>query len=149
MATERLSDTWTHRDLPVLVAVAGLLEETGRIVRVAEVAKRSGLDNDAVISAMSALDGPYLVGKPMDTFGGRIDYLAKAITERGRRTVGLWPDDSETADALLSLLREAENSVDDPEEKNLIRRAGGALGSISKDVLADVLAAYVRSQVGA
>lgn len=69
------------------------------------------------------------------------------LTERGRRAVGLWPSER-TADTLVDLLRQAEELTDDPEEKTLIRRAAGAIGSVSRDVITDVAAALARSQVG-
>jgi len=36
----------------------------------------------------------------------------------------------------------------DPEEKTLLRRAAGAVGSVSRDIMVDVVAAVVARQSG-
>jgi hypothetical protein len=69
------------------------------------------------------------------------------LTERGRRAVGLWPS-GESADALVEALRQAEELTDDPEERTLIRRAAGAIGSVSREIMVDVVAAVVARQSG-
>lgn len=146
--TQKLDDRWANRDLPVLVSVAKAVDANpGHVLRAAAVAGDTGLPSDAVLSSLIALQDTYIVGKPIATMGGMVDFLTSGITERGRRAAGLWPD-GESVDALVDALRQAEEATDDPEEKNLIRRAAGAVGSISKSVMTDVLAAYVRQQTG-
>jgi hypothetical protein len=83
----------------------------------------------------------------LDSLGGRTDFLVNGITERGRRAVGLWPS-GEGVDALVDALRKAENTTDDPEEKTVLRRAAGAVGSVSRDIMVDVVAAVVSRQSG-
>jgi hypothetical protein len=146
--TQKLDDRWADRDLPVLVSVAKAVEANpGRVLQVKDVAGDTGLEWDAVLSALIALDGIYIVGKPVKSMGPTLDFIASGITERGRRAAGLWPD-GETADALIDALRQAEEATDDPEEKTLIGRAAGALGSVSRDVITDVMTAVIRSQTG-
>ena len=146
--TQKLDDRWANRDLPVLVSVAKAVDANpGHVLQAAAVAGDTGLPSDAVLSSLIALQDTYIVGKPIATMGGMVDFLTSGITERGRRAAGLWPD-GESVDALVDALRQAEEATDDPEEKNLIRRAAGAVGSISKSVMTDVLAAYVRQQTG-
>ena len=43
-----MEDTWVSRDLPVLDAVAGLLDEGYYAVTVADIAEQTGLDTKAV-----------------------------------------------------------------------------------------------------
>jgi hypothetical protein len=146
--TRRLDDRWVGRDLPVLVSVAKVMDmNPGRVLRVEDVAKDTSLESGTVLAALIALQGTYITGKPIDSMAGTLDFLASGITERGRRAAGLWPD-GEAVDALVDALRQAEDATDDPEEKSLLRRAAGAVGSISKSVMTDVLAAYVRQQTG-
>ena len=92
--------------------------------------------------------GPgYLRGDAFDSLAGRMGVVFDGITERGRRTVGLWPS-TESVDALVDALRQAEETTNDPEEKTLLRRAGGAIGSVSRDIMVDVIAAVVSRQSG-
>ena len=148
MEQKRLSDTWNSREYPVLLAVAERLESGERPVRAKQVAEKTGIDKAVVIESMSTLDGPYLVGRADVRGSSRVDFFAGSLTERGRRTVGLWPSETETTDALISLLRQAGDSVEDPEEKTVLQRAAGSLGMVSRGVLTDVLSIYVRSQAG-
>lgn len=69
------------------------------------------------------------------------------LTERGRSAVGLWPSER-VGEELVDLLRQAADTVKDPEEQTLIRRASGAVGCVSRGVTTDVVAALVKSQVG-
>jgi hypothetical protein len=89
----------------------------------------------------------YLDGKPMDSWGGRLDWFVNEITERGRRAVGLWPT-GESVDALVDALRQAEDATDDPEEKSALRRAAGAVLGVGRDVMTDVMAAVIAKQMG-
>lgn len=147
--TLKLEDRWASRDLPVLISVAKALDASpGRILQAEAIVDTTGLERDAVISALIALNNTYIIGEPMILMGrGVADFTTSALTERGLRAAGLWPD-GETVDALVDALRQAEEATDDPDEKTLIRRAAGAVGSISKSLMTDVLAAYVRQQTG-
>ncbi len=78
---------------------------------------------------------------------GDQDLHAVDLTERGRRAVGTWPS-SEGVDALVDALRQAEDTTSDPEEKTLIRRAAGAVGMVSRDVMVDVMGAVIARQSG-
>ena len=147
--TQKLNNRWATRDLPVLLSIAKAIDANpGQALLVEAVTDETGLERDAVISALIALNGLYIIGESMAMFSGGIaEFITRGITERGRRAAGLWPD-GDTVDSLLDALRQAEEATDDPEEKNLIRRAASAVGSISKSVMTDVLAAYVRQQTG-
>lgn len=73
-------------------------------------------------------------------------WLIDSLTERGRRTVGLWPS-GEDVDALVDALKQAEQSTSDPAEKSLIRRAIGAVTAVSRDIMVDVTAAVISKHV--
>lgn len=149
MVDAGLPDRWSSRDYPVLVATARVLDSGEMPASVSDVAAQldATLDYDEIIAALKGLLHGYIVGKPMDTMGGTIDFFVTDLTERGRRAVGLWPS-GEAADALVDALRQAESLTDDPEEKTMIRRAAGAIGSVSRDIMVDVVAAVVTRQSG-
>lgn len=147
MTQNRLPDRWSTRDFPVLLETARQLDEGAMPAQVATIAEALQMDEHDVISALKALASSYVVGRSIDTLGGTVDFFVTDLTERGRRAVGLWPS-GESADALVDALRQAEDLVEDPEEKNLLRRAAGAVGSVSRDVMVDVVAAVVARQSG-
>jgi hypothetical protein len=74
-------------------------------------------------------------------------FMVGGLTERGRRASGLWPG-GESVEALIDALRQAEEAADDPEEMRIIRRAAGAIGMVSRDIMVDVVAAVVTKQSG-
>lgn len=148
MTPERLADRWGSRDFPVLLAAARKLDERGLPVNVADIEPEvEGLSESDIISALKALLHVYIVGQAVDTLGGTVDFFVTDLTERGRRAVGLWPS-GESADALVEALRQAEDLTDDPEERTMIHRAAGAIGSVSRDIMVDVVAAVVARQSG-
>jgi hypothetical protein len=143
-----LPEQWHSRDLPVLVEAARQLQTKPNVMS-GQIAQPLGLDADDAARAFQALIGPYLVGKVQRTGNGEI-YLAMAteLTERGRRATGLWPDGESAIDQFLSALRQAEDLVVDEDDKSALRKASGQLGAVSRDVLAEVLAAFVARQAG-
>lgn len=148
MNQTRLPDRWGSRDFPVLLAAARHLDEGEGPITVSEL--QSDLDDVSegeIIAALRALLHGYILGKPIETMGGTVDFFVTDLTERGRRAVGLWPS-GEAADALVEALRQAEDLTEDPEEKTMIRRAAGAVGSVSRDIMVDVVGAVVARQSG-
>lgn len=147
--TEKLQDRWHSRDFPILVETARLLDSGKHRVQAFEAADGEAISIEGAELAFNALSPAYL--EVMETEARmsqtRGDLIATGLTERGRRAVGLWPS-GEGTDALVDALRQAEEATDDPEEKTLIRRAAGAVGSVSREVMADVIAAFVRQQTG-
>ena len=143
-----LTDQWHSRDLPTLVEAVDQLEFK-TMVTSAEVADALQQDMADTARAFQALVGVYLIGKVQRTGDGEI-YLAFAtgVTERGRRATGLWPDGDAAVEQLLSALRQAEKLTDDEDERAALRKAGGQLSSISRDIVAEVIAAVVTRQAG-
>lgn len=146
MQTHDVPDEWTSRDQPVLIEIARNHKMDGRQLQ-PHIEKTLGLDEDDVVDAIEALeDGDYLEATWINTMGGSILSGVK-LRERGRRAVGIWPS-GEGVDALVDALRQAEDSVTDPEEKSILRRAGGAVAMVSRDVMVDVMGAVVARQSG-
>ena len=140
-----LNDRWHSRDFPVLVEAARLIDQADEL-HIATIAHTLGIDADEVKRALSALkQAGYLQDGRITLAPSRLAGPSLAaptptsieLTERGRRAVGIWPS-GQAADSLVDALRQAEDLVTDPEEKTLLRRAAGAMGSVSREVLTDV-----------
>jgi hypothetical protein len=145
---EPLRDRWQDRDFPVLMAAARYLEEADDDVPgLEELIEATGFERAQVVKALSALDGTFIDASRHDSMGGIWSYDVIGLTERGRRAVGLWPS-GEGVDALVTALRQAEDATEDPEERTALRRAGGAVATVSREVMSDILAAVIKSQTG-
>lgn len=101
-----------------------------------------------MIAALGALTPQYLTGKPLDTLGGTVDFTVNNITERGRRSTGLWPKEDAATDALIDLLNQAADTTTDEDDAGNLRKAGRLLRSVPGAVMADVTAALIRQQTG-
>jgi hypothetical protein len=144
---ELLPDRWHSRDFPVLLDIARRLDGGAQDVRLRQVSEETGQRVEDLLAAVDSLVPGYLDAGSIDTDQGRYDYVVTGVTERGRRAVGLWPS-GESADALVDALRQAEEATEDPEEKGILRRAAGAVGMVSRDVMVDVMAAVIARQSG-
>jgi hypothetical protein len=141
-------DRWHTRDRPVLLEIAKRLDEGATSVDSHQVAKALSLDDLETARVCDDLADEYIVGTPSRAAGyGTIVFVTRRLTSRGRREVGLWPS-GENVEVLLDALRQAEELTEDPEEKGLIRRAAGALGMVSRDIMVDVMAAVIARQTG-
>lgn len=151
MTHEPLPDRWSTRDLPVLLAAAKVLD-LGASVTPQELAEAEGLglDADAVEIACEALVPTYITaGRTPGRLGApKGGLILTGLTERGRRATGLWPDGETAVEQLLDALRQAEDLTDDPDEKTALRKAGGQLATVSRSVVAEVIAAVVTRQAG-
>ena len=137
---ENLRDRWESRDRPALLELARQLDETRSTLHTG--------DPD-IMAAVVALMPTYLDAKVQRSGGGE-PYVAtiRGLTDRGRREVGLWPSETAAADALLELLQQAADQVDDEDDAGALRKAGRLLRSVPAAVLADVTAALIRQQTG-
>ncbi len=145
----KLNERWHSRDLPVLVEAARQLDSGQTHVDGGRVARALDLDSAQVNAALDALIPTYLQGRTHRAGNGEIYMvLINRLTDRGRRAVGLWPDEDNDADALIQLLEQAASQTDDEEDQSALRRAGRALRGVPAAVLADVTAALIRQQTG-
>ena len=147
--TEKLEDRWHERDFPVLIAAARRLERDGIAFLSNNLSVELEMTNDDVGLALAALVPSHLEGKRMElAIAGPGEYIVTGITERGRRATGLWPDQEQAAAALIELLTQAADQVDDADDAGALRKAGRLLRSVPGAVLADVTAALIRQQAG-
>ncbi|TRW46373.1 hypothetical protein [Georgenia yuyongxinii] len=143
---EKHDDRWSDRDFPVLIAAARLVEDGRRGITSQQLARETGIAHREVIQALAGLRDVYLTASDASSYDGA-DYMVTGLTERGRRTTGIWPS-GEGIDAFIDALRQAGDTVEDQEERTFLRRAAGLLASVSKDVLTDVVSAAARVQMG-
>jgi hypothetical protein len=137
---EMLDDQWEARDRPVLVDVARKLTEMQRTL--------STGDPDTM-AAIVALTPTYLNARVQRTGDGK-PYVAtiQGLTDRGRREVGLWPNEEATADALIDLLETAADQAEDSDDAGALRKAARQLKTVPAGVIAAVGAAWIRQQTG-
>jgi hypothetical protein len=147
-----LPDRWGTRDLPVLVAVARRLDAGERVVDADDeelLVELAPLDRDAIANALMALANAGYIdcGVNMMLSGDKF-VAAHTLRERGRRAVGLWPNEEQAADALVGLLTQAAEHVDNEDDAGALKKAGRLLRGVPASVLADVTAALIRQQTG-
>ena len=148
MTAAKLPDTWATRDFPVLVAIASALDRApGRPVKVSSlVGLPPQLSPNDVIAAAVALDGVFVEGKSV-LRGGQGLYTAMRLTERGRRAVGLWPED-DPLEALITALQEAAQQAHDPQDRSRLQNIAKSITEVSSEVMAGVVTAVITSQAG-
>jgi hypothetical protein len=126
-----LDDVWFTRDLPVLRAIARLVDAPahGGAPYLGQVVPASGLDKPAVVAAARALVSAGLV-EALTTYAGEIVRFT-GISSEARRLAGLWPTpQGEWARLLEQLAARAENAPTDVERQRwrAVADAAGALG---------------------
>jgi len=111
-----LPDTWFRRDLPVLRAVARLVDgpEHGGNPYLGQVVPASGLPKPDVLAAARALaDAGYV--EVLTTYSGEIVRFT-GVSSEARRLAGLWPTPQGEWERLLEqLAARAENAPSDVE----------------------------------
>jgi hypothetical protein len=148
MADDRLPDRWHSRDFRVLLEVARLIDAHEEFdVEALEPALQ--LSESDVQDALIALEsGRYVQLHGNRTASGDMYVFGVTLLERGRRSVGLWPNEEHAADALIDLLTQAADQVEDEDDAGALQRAGRLLRGVPSAVIADVTAALIRQQTG-
>jgi len=114
-----LADTWFSRDLPVLRAIARLVDEPthgGSPYLLGAVVPASGLPKAEVVAAAKALAAAGYI-EPLTNHAGDIVRIT-AISAEARRLAGLWPTPQGEWDRLLEQLTvRAANAPTDVERE--------------------------------
>lgn len=147
-----MPDRWSTRDFPVLVAIARRLDAADHIVDADDdefLSELEPLDRDTIANAMIALANAGYIDCGINAMlSGHKHVAAHTLTERGRRAVGIWPNQEQAADALIDLLTQAADHVGDADDAGALRKAGRLLRGVPASVVADVTAALIRQQTG-
>jgi hypothetical protein len=129
--SDPLPDTWFVRDLPVLRAIARLVDAPahGGAPYVGQVVPASGLAKPEVLAAARALVAAGYV-EALTTYAGEIVRFT-GISAEARRLAGLWPTPQGEWERLLEqLAARAQNAPTDVERDRwrALAEAAGALG---------------------
>ncbi|RBY97848.1 hypothetical protein DQ237_02775 [Blastococcus sp. TF02-8] len=140
-----LPDAWFTRDLPVLRAIARLVdgpEHGGSPYVLGAVVPASGLPKAEVVAAAKALASAGYI-EPLTNHAGDIVRIT-AISAEARRLAGLWPTPQGEWDRLLDqLTARAENAPTDVE-----RARWQAFADAARAVGPDAGALLMQSLVG-
>lgn len=145
---ERLPERFTRKSLPLLIEMARVLEDERRSPDPREFAEALGLDSQEALNLGEELSRTGYIDARMLPGDDRIlSVHVLALTERGLRTVGLWPSDN-AHEQLLAAIREAEGATADEADKSKLRKVVEVLGSMTQSVATDVAAAFARQMAG-
>jgi hypothetical protein len=139
-----LSDTWFTRDMPVLRAVARLVDEPkyGGAPYLGQVVPASGLPKPDVVAAARALMSAGYV-EALTNYSGEIVRFT-GISPEARRLAGLWPTPQGEWDRLLEqLAARAEQARTDVE-----RERWGAFADAARAVGPDDGALLMSALIG-
>jgi hypothetical protein len=138
----RIAETWTSRDLPILVAALRRLDAGDPFVDLEELRHEVGLDVATMRAGLKALEGawpPYIdvtytMAGP-DRVGGHL----QGVSERCRRELEAWPSADALVDRLSQALADAADREPEPERKNRLRALADGLGGIARDIAVGVI----------
>jgi hypothetical protein len=136
---ETVEDTWAVRDLPVLNAVVGLLEQS-YMVTVSDIAGRTGLDQADVARSLDALDPTYVDFRKTETGGDPTFWYVHKVTPEARKAVGQWPTAESLIDRLARAFSAEAEGEEDIERQYQLRQAAGLLAETVHDVAVRVAA---------
>jgi hypothetical protein len=145
-----VDSTW-DTDLRVLQAVAEAEQERIPYFGVREISQKADLSQEEAIASLMALyeaAPPYIDARPLTGNDHVLAINGIKLTERGRRTVGVWPSDN-VYDALLDLLGERIQTEADGEEKSKLQRFRDTVQGMSRDVVVGLMTEAVKAGVGA
>lgn len=150
---QRLPETWTTRELPILVAILRRLDAGAGIVELEDVRAELGMDGNAevwpAIQALMHASPPFL---DVDLSNGwRSDHAGGTVLrvgERTRRELGTWPTPETLADRLVAALLAAADAEHDADEKSRLRALAEGLGGFGRDVLVQVTATAIGHAAG-
>jgi hypothetical protein len=146
---ERPLTSWERRDLPFLRAAAQVMDATGRVFDAQQFADAAGLSpEEAMIAGAALIEADYLDGHVTRGYGAFARVTLTMLTERGRRTAGLWPAE-DSAEAFEAGLLEVAARTKDPEQAGRLRRIAREVAGMTRELAIEVGAAAIsRSTFG-
>lgn len=145
--SEPLPGVWFTRDLPVLRAVARLVDgpEHGGNPYLGQVVPASGLPKADVLAAARSLASAGLV-EVLTTYSGEIVRFT-GISAEARRLAGVWPTPQGEWDRLLEQLRARAANAPTDVERERWQRFADAAAEVGDDDGALLMAALVGGYV--
>ena len=146
--TSSLPDTWFTRDLPVLRAIARLVdapEHGGSPYLLGAVVPASGLPKaDVVVAAKALVSAGYI--EPLTNHAGDIVRIT-AISAEARRLAGLWPTPQGEWDRLLEQLTARAAQAPTEVERQRWRAFADAATAVGPDDGALLMSALIGGYV--
>jgi hypothetical protein len=145
--SEPLPDVWFTRDLPVLRAVARLVDgpEHGGNPYLGQVVPASGLPKADVLAAARSLASAGYV-EVLTTYSGEIVRFT-GISPEARRLAGLWPTPQGEWERLLEQLRTRAVNAATDVERGRWRRLADAAAALGEDDGALLMSALIGGYV--
>jgi hypothetical protein len=142
-----LPDAWFRRDLPVLRAIARLVDEPkyGGNPYLGQVVPASGLPKPDVAAAARALVSAGYV-QVLTTYSGEIVRFT-GISPEARRLAGLWPTPQGEWDRLLEQLSARAANAPTDVERERWRRLADAAAAVGPDDGALLMSALIGGYV--
>ena len=142
-----LPDAWFTRDLPVLRAIARLVDEPefGGNPYLGQVVPASGLPKGEVVAAARALASAGYV-EALTTYSGEIVRFT-GISPEARRLAGLWPTPQGEWDRLLEQLSTRAEQAPTDVERDRWRRLAEAAAAVGPDDGALLMSALIGGYV--
>jgi hypothetical protein len=154
MATQLpVTERWYSRDFPVLLEAARMLD-AGNQIDESQVAATLGIDATQVYDAIADLrQSDYLDDSAAFTMPGtRGASMAMPtitrLTERGRRAVGIWPNEEQAGDQLLWILEQKVEHAGSGDEKSKWQRIRDAVAGAGRDFAVELGAAMAARSLG-
>ena len=143
-----LPDTWFTRDLPVLRAIARLVDEGqhgGSPYLLGAVVPASGLPKADVVAAAQALASAGYI-EPLTNHAGEIGRCV-GISAEARRLAGLWPTPQGEWDRLLEQLTARADQAPTEVERQRWRAFADAAAAVGPDDGALLMSALIGGYV--
>jgi len=142
--TEPASDTWDHRDLPVLRSIVAGIDRGAHMTPDA-IVEETGIDEDQVTIAIEALESDGLViGAPR--YAGGIRFVSK-VSGEARRKAGSWPTPETGVGRLIAALQDIAENSDSEDHRTRAQKALDALTGAGKQIAVSVASAVITGQV--
>jgi hypothetical protein len=142
----RATDTWTTREVPVLVAIAEALEarEPGERLPAADIQVDGLTGEDVRRSLLLLQEGEFV---KLDERRGLVISVEK-ITPAGRRAASQWPSADDLLPRLVEALAHVADQTTDPEQQSRLRQVAATLGGLARSIAGEVGARMVEHQLG-
>ncbi|MCL2455549.1 MAG: hypothetical protein FWD18_09680 [Micrococcales bacterium] len=143
--------TWFERDLPVLMAVVALQEESnGQALLPCEIADRTGLDESHVMKAIRNLEKKFLLTYKRRRADGSVEFvLVQDVTADGLIAAGMWPSGEAIVERLIAALEAAiDEEPKDSPKSNKLKAVLSSIQDLGVSITGSIIAQGVMRTAG-
>ena len=138
--TDKLDDVWASRDYPVLREITSRLDQGDRSVLPHHLAAATGLPEEQVQLALSALERRHFIE---GSHANDKIMSVREISATAYLITGLHPDGDDALSGLISALRQAADETNDEAERGRLRKAADALAVVGRDLGVGLMTAVI------